>query len=218
VRVLDARTAMALHGNPVRSAPGAVAVDERTSHVFVADQNGTAVNILDARTGTLLHTTPVGQTPVALAMAAQTGRVFVVTANNDAGPGSVSMLDARTGAVLRTVTLAGALTGVAVDERRGRVFVTNAGTTDRSGTWVAPGGVQVLDAHSGALVRTIPTGVAPLGAAVDGQGHVVVINGGGTVRVPAVWWMQRLRPWLPWLRPPSTRTVPANVSVLDASG
>jgi YVTN family beta-propeller protein len=220
VRVLDARTAMALHGNPVRSAAGAVAVDERTSHVFVADQNGTAVNILDARTGTLLHTTPVGQTPVALAMAAQTGRVFVVTANNDAGPGSVSMLDARTGAVLRTVTLAGALTGVAVDERRGRVFVTNAGTTDRRGTWAAPGSVQVLDAHSGALVRTIPTGVAPLAAAVDGQGHVVVINGGGTVRVRAAWWMQRLRPWLPWLRqpPPSTRTVPANVSVLDASG
>jgi DNA-binding beta-propeller fold protein YncE len=133
-----------------------VAVDERTSQVFVADQNGTTVNILDARTGTLLHTTPVGQTSVALAMAAQSGRVFVVTANNDAGPGSVSMLDARSGAVLRTITLAGALTGVAVDERRGRVFVTNADTTDRSGTWAAPGSVQVLDAHSGALVRTTP--------------------------------------------------------------
>jgi hypothetical protein len=54
---------------------------------------------------------------------------------------------------------------------------------------------------------------------VDGQGHVVVINGGGTVRVPTAWWMQRLRPWLPGLRPPpSTRIVPATLSVLDASG
>jgi YVTN family beta-propeller protein len=106
----------------VRLAP-AVAVDDRTQRVFVANGGDStdsgSVSVLDAVSGAVARTVSPGAHPVAVAVDAQRGRVFV--ANH--GSGSVSILDATTGAVLRTIPVEGLPALVAVDARRARVFV-----------------------------------------------------------------------------------------------
>jgi DNA-binding beta-propeller fold protein YncE len=86
------------------------------------------------------------------------------------------MLDARSGVVLRAISLvatpytfAPAPDCLAVDTRGGRVLVASTSTASLS----------VLDAGSGALLRTIRLGHAPIGVAVDNQtGRVFVLNQG----------------------------------------
>lgn len=185
VAVLDARSGALLQtiGGPTGTAQadvggGPMAVDDRTGRVFALGDRG--VSVLDVNSGRVLRTVAVGPSPWAVAADARAGHVFVST-----GSGIV-MLDAHTGAVLRTAASATAflqlvvdettqhafalgqggrlvmldarsgrvartLTGVggdalAVDERRGRVFVRD------------PGGIQVLNAVTGARLRTIVVG------------------------------------------------------------
>jgi hypothetical protein len=81
------------------------------------------------------------------------------------------------------------------------------------------GSVDVLDGTTGNVLSTLPVGVAPLGVTLDGRtGRAVVVDGGGTRRLPDPWsWvLSGVRRWIPFLPPPRmrTQTVPASVSVL----
>jgi hypothetical protein len=101
-----------------------------------------------------------------------------------------------------------------VDERAGRVVVLTGG-------W--PGTINsasILDVHTGAILHTLPVGVAAHGMAVDERnGHVFVINGPGFVILPDRWaWLPAwLRRRLRFLPPPGrhSRTVPGGVSMID---
>ena len=131
------------------------------------------------------------------------------------------MLDAAGGHLLRTIQVGPHPSAVAVDERRNRLFVTAWGPTHEPGFPTGVGKVSVFDLRSGTLRRTIPVGVAPQDVVVDEQsGHAFVVNQGGLVYVPGGWaerWMERVRPWLPWLPQwahPAQR-VPSSVSMLD---
>lgn len=199
VVMLDAATGAVLRTTLVGTVPSvvnfvtgsadisALAVDEQTGRVFVANQPGPApgfglthpprrppgsVSVLDAATGALVRTTPVGIFPVALADDAPAGRAFVVNAgttyDTEGAPrGTVSVLDAATGRLVRTVALGAAGGSVVVDARRGRVYVT---TGD---------GIRVLDAASGATRATVGQGAGVL--AVDpASGRLVVAYGGAT--------------------------------------
>jgi YVTN family beta-propeller protein len=104
-----------------------------------------------------------------------TGRAFIANLG-----GTVSVLDDQTGAVLRTVALGNAapsgwvmaLVGTApialgTDTATGCVFVAN----------LASNTVSVLNADSGALLRTGPVGTAPSDVEVDdANGHVFIAN------------------------------------------
>ena len=58
---------------------------------------------------------------------------------------------------MQHIVAAGAEPGlVAVAERNGRVFVATSSTTAQADTSMTTGRVSVLDAHSGAVLRTIP--------------------------------------------------------------
>jgi serine/threonine protein kinase, bacterial len=93
----------------------------------------------------------------------------------------VSLLNTRTGALLRTIPLglmpcdAGAdlpCTAAAVDERTRRVFVVGD-----SGPGTFTGGVRMLDARSGAVLRRLTVRGRPYAVAVDARrGHVFVVN------------------------------------------
>ena len=115
---------------------------------------------------------------------------------------------------MRRVALGGSPGRVAVDERAGRVVVLTGG-------W--PGTinhVSILDARTGAILRTLPVGVAANGMAVDEQnGHVFVINGPGFVILPDSWaWLPAwLRRRLPFLLPPGRHShpVPSGVTMID---
>jgi YVTN family beta-propeller protein len=150
------------------------------------------------------------------------GRVFVV----NAGDGTVSVLDARTGAVQRTVTI-GALrpqslatymnsVDVVADEHGGRAVVVSGSAVDRNGIPL-PGGVTLLDARSGRVLRTVTVGRIPMAVAVDDTtARLFVVNNGpeGGPGRQTVWrWWIPPRLWR-WLPQPSPQPHTGNVTVL----
>jgi DNA-binding beta-propeller fold protein YncE len=186
VSVLDARSGRLLYTFAAGKASVAMAMDARTGRAFVVEGSSTGLCVLDARTGHLLRTVLAGLHPGIPVVDDQTGRAFVPT---DAG---ISVLDTRSGAVLHTVALGQAqLAGPPLlDARRGRVFVVVTKVM-RSRTWTRslalgsgpapvgprPGSVIVLDAHSGAVVRTVALGDDSVPVVVDERaGRVVVLT------------------------------------------
>jgi YVTN family beta-propeller protein len=161
-------------------------VDSRTEHVFAANFATAPVSMLDARTGRLLRTVPVGPTPLGVAVDARTERVFVT--NNGADTDNV--LDAHTGMLLHTIKVGPHPARVVVDERTARVFVVHG----RGGSTKEPfsfpdfeqSGVTMLDARTGAVLRSLPVGGSPFddvesatatNIVVDARrGRVFVIN------------------------------------------
>jgi DNA-binding beta-propeller fold protein YncE len=203
VSVLDARTGTLLRTVTVGLGSGALAVDERTGHAFVANQgrmqwyknaDGTnsyrainpSVSLLDTRTGHLLRTLTLGgQVPYALAADARTSRVFVATGpmppNMPGASGAVRVLDARTGALLRTVALHAipplASSQMAVDETTGHVFVA----LPDYGSPAAPSAVRMLDARTGAMLRSVTVGPESTALLVDRRTHRLLVMNGHTV-------------------------------------
>ncbi|HKC73736.1 MAG TPA: YncE family protein [Chloroflexota bacterium] len=234
VSVLDVMSGRLVRSVTVGQAPGPIAVDQRTGRAFVINQNSDSVSVLDTHSGALVHTTNLGGDLFDLAVDEQTGRVFVANGNNvqvNGRPsmldGSVSILDATSGRLVRSVSVGMLPTAVAVDARSGRVFVANKGPVDGNLVPLGNGAVTVLDARSGAVLRTVGVGTYPTAIAVDERaGRAFVVNASGTtVRTsqgwwePAVQWLQPARlPWLPPLAPPSLiHSVTGSVSMLDAS-
>lgn len=138
--MFDTRTA-AVHRVVVRAGadPGGIAVDRDSGLVFVTDKSAHSLSILDAGAGTLrrtVHTAcykPAGVVAVA-------GRAFVL------GGDGVCVLDGRTSVRVHAYQGGNSADGAVVDARTARVFViTNSNNFDI--------GVDVLDAHTGALLR-----------------------------------------------------------------
>jgi DNA-binding beta-propeller fold protein YncE len=82
--------------------------------------------------------------------------------------------------------------------------------------------LSVLDTRSGAVLRTVPVGLAPGDIAVDERaGRALVLNLGGTVHVTDAWrwlplWLRRRLPFVP-RQGPGARTVGGSVTVLDTT-
>ncbi len=157
-------------------------VSERTGYLFVGifdagasnDQMRSAISVLDVSTGRVVRSTPVGRGLGALAIDERTGRVFGVNEVSD----TVSVLDTRSGALLATTLVSPHPLAVAVDERTGHVFVTS-NTIPAGGPGGRTGQVDMLDARSGALLRTAQVGVLPYAIAADARsGRVFVANSG----------------------------------------
>lgn len=117
-----------------------------------------------------LRTVRVGQNPVALAVDARGGHVFVVGESPlvgasleggqqplPRGRGDVAMVDEATVVVRSTAPVGQSPAAVVVDAPTGRVFVYSTGKVDTSGggRLNADPTVSVLDAATGALLRTV---------------------------------------------------------------
>jgi len=120
--------------------------------------------------------TRVATNPIAITVDERTQRVFVVGEGppskpyylSPSGPGSVSVLDATTGALVRTTRVGMDPVQAVLDMTAGRLYVLSqepfeSGTTGP----VRPGSVSVLDATTGALVRTTRVGINAVALAVD---------------------------------------------------
>ena len=159
--MLDEATGVTLSVIPIPAS--ALAVDERAGTVVAIGVGG--VSLLNAASSRYLHTVPVDAAADTVAVDARSGHAFVV----DPGSNAARMFDTRTGAVVgaRSMLMTPAL--VAVDATAGQAFVT----TDSPF-------VDVLDARSGALVRTLVARASGGPLAVDGRsGHVFVLDSGG---------------------------------------
>ena len=174
VTMLDAQTGRVLRTVSMGTHTDTVAVDAATAHVFVTGLDGT-VAMLDARSGRLLHSAHVGQTTgYFLAVAAREHRVFV----SYLPARTVSMLDARTGRLLWAIRLPFSPTAALVDEHTGRAFVAGA-LNNLSGR---PGWVAVLDARTGAPLRSVRVDDAPgWGMALDTRRDHVLLAAAGPV-------------------------------------
>ena len=165
-----------------------------------------------APAGPLLRTVGVAAHPIALVDDAPTGRVFVfsrTTAESDttSGESRITVLDAGSGRVVHIFSLGhrafvpttyGAPLA-AVDPRTGRVFVPTSRQLGSDGVPEGPGTVTVLDGRSGALLRTLPVGHAPLAVALDGRTRRVFVDNNGYQPTPQ-----------------STTSADGGLSVLDA--
>ncbi len=142
----------------------AALIDEARGRAVL--RTGTGMAVLDLRSGALLRVTPLGAGVGALGEDARTGREALV-------------------AQRERNEIVGAL---GEDARTGRVFTTTLGawrtvttrTPTGASTTSVPAGVgslQVLDAHSGALRRSLPIDLATTGLAVDERrGRVYVLS------------------------------------------
>lgn len=181
VSVLDASTGRVLRTIPLGNDPYTIAhftwplspivlaVDTRTARVYVGSEESRALAVLDATSGRLLRTTAVLEWPLILAAPTPLGRIFALGlgASHDSG---FSALDATSGRLRWSVTFdrqAGIFAhyhggALAVDTRTGRAFVASMSRTCNC--------VHVLDARTGAVLRTVSVGSPgrnPVAAAVD---------------------------------------------------
>src|SRR5207248_11396248 len=101
-----------------------------------------------------VRTSTVGRAPLALAVDGQTRRVFVA----NFGSATVSMLDAGSGAVLATTAVVPYPDALAIATKPGRVFVASSVTA------MNPDRVDVLDAGTGRLLRTVAVGQGATGS------------------------------------------------------
>jgi len=142
-----------------------------------------------------------------------TGRVFALE------PGSVSVFDADTGRVARRMLVSADATALAVDTLHGRLLIASRAPADGTGVSHGAGKLQVVNLRTGAILRTIPVGIAPRAVIVDQQANQVVDSGGGqqAVRAPLAWLPYGLRQRLPFLSTSGwdARTVPGTITVLD---
>src|SRR5438067_3630976 len=124
-----------------------------------------------ARAGPIVHTQVLDRSPMAVAVDTLTRRAFIPTSDaNDNG--SVGVLETGNGRLVTAIPVGPGLLplSVSVDERAGRAYVINQNSNTLS----------ILDARSGALLRTVAVGQSPAFLLVDERaGRVLVVNQSG---------------------------------------
>jgi len=169
VAMLDARSGKVLHTTRIGDYLPALAADNATRRVFVANFNHGAVIALDARSGNRLHAVSVGGSPVDIAVDEAGGHAFV------ANKGYVSVLDARSGRLLRTVPVGMFARHIAVDSRTHRVFIAGDVSGGPPGA-PAVGGLWVLDSRTFVTVTRQRIGGYPQAIGVDSPTGRVFID------------------------------------------
>ncbi len=181
-------------------------VDEATRRAYVATTvgHGGRVDLFDTRSGVRVRTIRLDSAPLALAVGSAspgapgngyiavttlgpTRRERVATSNGNVitttvsiGRGSLSIVDARSGALLHSVAVGIEPQALAIDARRGRIVVANVAGSDRRSASLGGGSVSIVDARTGATLRTAPLGISPLHLALDTRtGHAIVVGYGG---------------------------------------
>ena len=162
--IVDTRRATLIRSVVVGPDPRAVAVDESSGQVLVANDDDATVSVLDTRSGAMLRSIDVGSRPHGVAVDSATGRAVVV----NTGDGTISTVNSRRGTLVSSTAFSGAysLQGTAADPRRGLLFVAGAGM------------VTVLDSRTGTVRRTIPLDQEASNIAIDERnGHLLVTSG-----------------------------------------
>ncbi len=210
VLMLDSATGALLSTQSVGPSPGFVLSDERSERVLAAGETG--LRLLDARTGRTLR--EIGGGGVPLAIDGGDGRALIAT------QGHLRLLATRDGALVGraldyTDMSPAFIDAVAVDAVGGRFYVAGHGLTDRRSP-TASGYLDILDSHTGRLVRHITLPQVPVALAVDALTHRAFIAGspaqdaarpdGGSQLGDLI---RRLLPWvqLPAGSPPPSGTV-----------
>ena len=162
--VVDADKGMLLRSMQLPLAAGALSVDGRSGRLYIADTGGHSVQVYDARTLRRLALIPLaGCSPAQVAVDETVGRVYALCSGDPSS--TVITLDSSSGRRLNGVITGANGMHLLVDSARGRVYAVSAGSF-LSGRRGIPR-IDILDAPSGALLRSIALGYVIPQVALD---------------------------------------------------
>jgi YVTN family beta-propeller protein len=137
---------------PTDKNPDAIVYDKSTNRVFVFNGGGNDATVIDAANGKVVGTVPLGGKPE-FGVSDEKGKVFV----NLEDKSQIVEFDAKTMTLLATWPLAPAEgpTGLAIDRKTDRLFAA------------CEKQMVVVDAKSGKIITTVPTGAGTDGMEFD---------------------------------------------------
>lgn len=155
---------------PTDKNPDAIVYDKSTNRVFVFNGGGNDVTVIDAKSGKVAGTVPLNGKPE-FGVGDDKGKVFV----NLEDKNSIAEIDAKNMTVLATWPIAPCEgpSGLAIDRKTERLFAA------------CEKQMAVVDAKTGKVVATVPTGTGTDGMEFDPDlKYVFAPNGGdGTLTV-----------------------------------
>ena len=107
----------------VGSTPSAIAVDDNTNTIYVANYGSNSVSVINGTNNFVKATIPVGQLPYGIAVNPNTNRIYV----SNFGSGTVSIIDGLTNQVASSALTEADPYGLAADTNNGLVYVPDAG-------------------------------------------------------------------------------------------
>lgn len=159
-----------------------LASDRKTGRTFVA--KGKDIVMRDDRNGGMARTILRGADPLSEPGSAvvdeRTGRLFVA----DYTRGRVSVIDTRSGALLSTAIVGSHPLRLSVDPQTARVFVVNQGSTSPADRPTGAGSVTMLDARTGAVLRTVILDIDAVAMALDERRGLVLVTTSGPTTLP----------------------------------
>jgi DNA-binding beta-propeller fold protein YncE len=171
VTIFDLRTLAVLKKIQVTgSNPDAILYDEFTHNIFVFNARTLNATVIDAKTNKIIHTISFIGNPE-LSVNDGKGKVYV----NIEDKSKVCVISSTTLKIEQTWDLAPGEepTGIAIDKENSRLFIVCANKL-----------MVILDAKTGRMITTLPTGDGSDGAAFDPiKKRVYSSNGDGTLTV-----------------------------------
>ena len=172
VIVFDAASLNVTGKIAVGSKPDGVVYDIRTHRIFVFNADSKDATVIDVRSGTVDGTVPLGGKPE-FAVADGAGHIY----DNIEDTSEIVRIDAKTMTVTDRWKLAPceSPSGIAIDRQRGRLFSACENEM-----------MAVVDAKTGKVITTLPTGKGSDGAAYDPvTRNVFIPNGQGDMTIVA---------------------------------
>jgi YVTN family beta-propeller protein len=155
---------------PVGQNPDAILCDPFSKRAFVFNGRGQSVSVLSTASDSVIATIPVGGKPE-FAVTDLTGKIYV----NVEDKNEIAAIDAGTLAIVSRWSIAPGEepSGLAIDAAHRLLFAVCSNEM-----------MVVVNAESGKVVATVPTGKGTDGCAFDpGLGNVYASNGEGTLTV-----------------------------------
>lgn len=166
-----------LGGRPTVPAYGVIAHHVASGNQARADTSGDGAPC--DTNGCIVGSVRLQGRPTDAVVDSATGRAFVIEEGDYAS--TLDVVDLARGRLVTAVPLpgqAGLGMGMVLDDGANRVFVVDKGPfDDKTGLLTGHGRVTVLDATTGAVVRTVPVGTIPVVITDDpSSGRVFVLN------------------------------------------
>jgi YVTN family beta-propeller protein len=152
VAVIDGSTDTVLRYVDVDPDPFILAVDPRTSRVYVTHAGVDKITVIDGSTDTVTAAFSIGSEARGIAFHPNGRLVYVAARSTD----RLAVVDAATNEVVRNIPVGSRPHGVLFDRDNERIYVTN-----RGGCNSTLGTVSVIDSKTSTVVATVPVGTCP---------------------------------------------------------
>jgi YVTN family beta-propeller protein len=162
--VFDLKTLKVSEKIKTGEGPDAIVYDSASGHVFIMDGHGKAATVIDPKTRKVAATIPLSGKPEA-PVADGKGRVYV----NIEDKSLIAVIDSSTNKVIAEWPMAGCEepSGLDMDRHEGHIFAACGNKQ-----------MAIVDAKTGKLIATLPTGDGSDGLAFDPGGKLAVTSNG----------------------------------------